>query len=339
MTMDVTTDPFWRLEHEGWERAAEAYSRSCGLITSQFVAPLLAAATRRPGLDLLDAACGPGYLTAEAVRGGANAIGFDFSADVIQRARASHPELDLRQSDAHNLPFADATFDVVASNFGVLHFADPERFFVEAARVLRPGGVLGFTTWADVAGDAFSLLAGAVQRHGVAVTLPDGPPFFRFADAGECRRSLEPAGFTAVTFATHAAGWQLDTPTVLFDAIQEGTVRTAAVLRQQPDDRLAAIREAVAAEVARHPHGDGYRIPMTAHLVTATKPVLPTAAEHDEDALAVAHLVTGGEQTGQPRGTGRAHVDPSRPPGKVVGLDDQLLRDDDGPAATRFGPQ
>jgi hypothetical protein len=69
-----------------------------------------------------------------------------------------------------------------------------------------------------------------VQRLGVAVTLPDGPPFFRFADASECRRTLEPLGFTAVTFATHGAGWQLDTPTALFDAVQEGTVRAAAVL-------------------------------------------------------------------------------------------------------------
>ena len=82
------------------------------------------------------------------------------------------------------------SFDVVVSNFGVLHFADPERFFTEAGRVLRPGGRLAFTVWAQTDDSIFAIAANAVAAHGVAVTLPDGPPFFRFSDRDECVRTL-----------------------------------------------------------------------------------------------------------------------------------------------------
>lgn len=268
---DLTSDPFWRFERDGWERAAEHYDRCVGALTSAFVEPLLAAAGLTAGARLLDVACGPGYVAAAANHHGAHAIGIDVSGAVVRGARADHPELDIREADAHRLPFADATFDLVVSNFGVLHLAAPEQFFQEAWRVLRPGGRLAFTVWAQTDDSFFGIAARAVAAHGVAVVLPDGPPFLRFSDHGECVRTLEPVGFTAITYATHTVPWDLPTPTSLYDALYDGVVRAAAMLRNQPPDRRAAIHAAMAAAVAAHPHGDGYRLLTDACIVVATR--------------------------------------------------------------------
>ena len=268
--VDLSSDPFWRFERDGWERAAEHYDRCVGALTSGFVDPLLTAAGVAPGTQLLDVACGPGYVVATATNRQAQAVGLDVSAAVVRRARAEHPELDIREADAHNLPFDDASFDVVVSNFGVLHFADPERFFTEAGRVLRPGGRLAFTVWAQTDDSIFAIAANAVAAHGVAVALPDGPPFFRFSDHDECVRTLGSLRYTAITFSTHTVPWDLPTSTALYDALYDGVVRAAATLRQQPPDRQAAIRDAMAADVRAHAHCDGYRLPTDACIVVAT---------------------------------------------------------------------
>jgi ubiquinone/menaquinone biosynthesis C-methylase UbiE len=114
--VDLSSDPFWRFERDGWERAAEHYDRCVGALTSGLVEPLLTAAGVAPGMRLLDVACGPGYVVAAANDREVHAVGVDVSGAVVRRARADHPELDIREADAHNLPFDHASFDVVASN-------------------------------------------------------------------------------------------------------------------------------------------------------------------------------------------------------------------------------
>jgi SAM-dependent methyltransferase len=267
---DLTNDPFWRFERDGWERAAEHYDRCVGALTRAFVEPLLTAADVAAGMRLLDVGCGPGYVTAAATDRGARAVGIDVAAAVVRRARAEHPQLDIRQSDAHELPFDDASFDRVVSNFGVLHLASPERFFAEARRVMKPGGRFGFTVWAQTDDSIFAIAARAIAAHGVAVPLPDGPPFFRFSDLAECVRTLQPLGFGAISSRTHTAAWDLPEPTALYDALHDGVVRAAATLRGQPPERQAAIRDAMADEVRARRHGSHYRLLTDAHIVVAT---------------------------------------------------------------------
>jgi len=68
--------------------------------------------------------------------------GCDVGADVLQ-----HPHLhDRRIADAANLPWGDATFDLVSANMVVEHLADPEAVFREVFRVLKPGGAFVFVT-------------------------------------------------------------------------------------------------------------------------------------------------------------------------------------------------
>src|SRR5437867_736383 len=138
---------FSQLEREGWQRVARKYEDAWSGLTRLFIPPLLQAAGVKAGSRLLDVACGPGYAAEAALALGAEAIGVDFSAEMIRLARERAPTIEFRVGDAQALDFEDNSFHAVVMNFGVLHLTNPEAAFAEARRVLRPGGRYAFTVW------------------------------------------------------------------------------------------------------------------------------------------------------------------------------------------------
>src|SRR2546423_7968232 len=146
----MTTDPsaFHDFEQDGWQRAAEHYGGAFGALTIQTAAPLLDAVHAAAGTRLLDVATGPGFVAAAAAARGADVVGLDFSPAMIAEARRRHSTIAFRDGDAESLPFADASFDGVVMNFGLLHLARPEAALSEAHRVLRPRGRCALTIWA-----------------------------------------------------------------------------------------------------------------------------------------------------------------------------------------------
>lgn len=92
------------------------------------------------GLRVLDVAAGTGNVAAAATRRGASVTATDLSPRMVELGRARTADAGLAvewmQADACDLPFDDASFDVVTSTFGLM-FATPRPAAVEAARVLR----------------------------------------------------------------------------------------------------------------------------------------------------------------------------------------------------------
>jgi SAM-dependent methyltransferase len=265
---------FHDFEHEQWEGAVDAYHAGWGGLTAQAIPAMLDVLRIAAGTGLLDVASGPGYLAARAAARGAAAVGLDFSSAMVATARALHPAVAFREGDAEDLPFADATFDAVGMNFGILHLARPEAAIAEAARVLRPGGRYGFTAWADPGrATGFALVLDAVRRCGRPVTLPAGPDFFRFSDPTECMSVLRAAGFGDVAVRRLDLRWRVASPDDLFRAFHLGTARTGALLRGQDGEALAEIAAAVreAAAPYRGPDG-GVEVPMAALLASGGRP-------------------------------------------------------------------
>ena len=180
MTDSREPDPlaFRAFEHAGWQQAATQYAQDFEQLTTQTVEPLLAATVVTKGTRLLDVATGPGYVARAAAERGAAVVGIDFSPAMLERACRNAPTVEFREADATELPFGDASFDVVTMNYGLLHLSEPERAIAEAYRLLCPGGRFACSVWA--APDAalgLGITLSAIQSHGnIAAPLPAGPP-------------------------------------------------------------------------------------------------------------------------------------------------------------------
>ena len=104
-----------------------------------------------PGDTVLDVAAGNGNASLAAARRGAMVIASDYVPELLEgahrRADAEGLPLATQVADAEALPFADASFDVVLSTFGVMFAPAHETAAAELIRVCRPGGRIGLASW------------------------------------------------------------------------------------------------------------------------------------------------------------------------------------------------
>ena len=134
--------------------AAEIYDEFfVPALFEQFAAPMAEAAGLAPGQTVLDVACGTGVLAREAARRvapGGMVTGLDRNEGMLAAARAKAPTIEWRQGMAESLPFPDATFDAVVSQFALMFFEDRAQALREMARVTRPGGRIAVAVWAPL---------------------------------------------------------------------------------------------------------------------------------------------------------------------------------------------
>jgi len=105
----------------------------------------------RAGQKVLDVAAGNGNVSLAAARRWCDVIASGYVPALLDRAReraeAERLAIEFREADAEELPFEDASFDVVVSTFGVMFTPDQEAAATELLRVCKPGGKIGLANW------------------------------------------------------------------------------------------------------------------------------------------------------------------------------------------------
>ncbi len=137
---------FKEVQRQGWAHSAPLADN-----TTPEAARLVKHAGVRPGHRVLDVACGTGVVAITAARLGAHLTGLDLTPELIAHARENADiagvEVEWHEGDVEELPFGDAAFDVVLSQFGHIFAPRPGVAAAEMLRVLKPGGTIAFSTW------------------------------------------------------------------------------------------------------------------------------------------------------------------------------------------------
>jgi len=192
-----------------FSRSAQTYGQVGPRIFTYFGQRLVELAQVFPGAAILDAAAGRGavlFPAAEAVGSTGKAVGIDISAGMVRETAAEIRELGLRnaqvtQMDAENLDFPAGQFDFVLCGFAVFFFTQPDKALSGFWRVLKPGGILGVTTFRQLNAGEWSWLGRLVQAYSPPQPGPEArnePKEWEFETVEGMQSLFSSTGFTAV---------------------------------------------------------------------------------------------------------------------------------------------
>ncbi len=186
----------------------QTYDSGLGpVIFEDYAADLAERAARAGATSVLELAAGTGIVSRrlrDRLSPAARLVATDLNPPMLElAARKFRPDeaIEFKPADAMQLPFADASFDLVVCQFGVMFFPDKRASFREAGRVLRGGGRYLLNVWGPMAANPFAQIAFDVGAR----FMPDNPPaFYRvpfsYADPSLVQSDLASAGFEDVRF-------------------------------------------------------------------------------------------------------------------------------------------
>ena len=212
---------------------------------------------------VLETAAGSGAVTrALAPRLGAGAfyVVTDLNQPMLDYAasrQGADSRIDWRQADALNLPFADATFDVVCCQFGAMFFPNRVAGYAEARRVLKPGGRFFFSVWDRIEENAIA----EEVTNAVATLFPQDPPRFLartphgYHDIALIREELSLAGFADIDIETRKEVSRALSARDAANAYCQGTPLRSEI--EARDASLLQLATDRATEAIASRHGDG----------------------------------------------------------------------------------
>lgn len=262
-----------------FSRAAGTYDRVGPRVFTHFGEWLVKRACLNPGDDVLDVAAGRGavlFPAAKAVGSDGTVQGIDFSTDMVRETQAeirssNWPHVSMQQMDATQLDFPSATFDCVLCGFAVFFFPKPHRALCEFTRVLRPGGRVGLTTWADDSPflswfrrELTASLPPQTASAGIG-TAPAG-----FDTPASLEAALQQAGFVDIEITTATADFVYAQDEEWWLSLWSHGIRRR--LEQLEAPVLAQVKVDMLRRVRALKQADGIHNQFRAHCAVGTKP-------------------------------------------------------------------
>ena len=257
-----------------WKAKSAAMGKAVTEALVEYAAP-------QPGMRVLDLASGTGEPAISlAMCAGEQGLvtALDVSADLLaiatQRAqeRGLH-NLVTQQADAHALPFADNSFDLATSRFGVMFFRDIGVALRELLRVLRPPARACFLAWGPFDQPYWRSMMGIVHRHvGGPLLSSGGPDPFRFAAPGSLAEVLRKAGFHDVHEETKTVPWTWPgTPEEVWEQAQAVSVPFRPMLDRVPANMWPQIHAEVHAAIKKYIVGENIEFGASVVLASGSK--------------------------------------------------------------------
>ena len=132
-----------------YDDVAETYERVHATRFAEVARDLVEQMGIDDGSRVLDVGTGTGVAAQVAADAGAQVVGIDESLGMLRVARRERPKVPVVAAEALDGPFGPSTFDAVLGSFVIAHFNKVETALFDINRVLRVGGRIGFTSWAD----------------------------------------------------------------------------------------------------------------------------------------------------------------------------------------------
>jgi SAM-dependent methyltransferase len=217
---------------------------------------LVEAAQPQAGMLVLDLASGngePALSLGRRVAPGGRVTATDLNEGMLSALRANAAadqvtNIDTKVCDAHELPFADGSFDLVTSRFGVMFFADTRAALRDIKRVMKPAGRVAFLVWGPPGPGTYFVAAALPFMRRLAVKPdPDGPGPMRFAETRKLAILLEEVGFAGVEerSASLPAAYRGSPQELLTEMMDIAAPFRNAAATLSREERTAAEREAL----------------------------------------------------------------------------------------------
>jgi SAM-dependent methyltransferase len=253
-----------RVQRYGWDAAADKYEPGWGPRLRNAHDRLMEVADLRPGIKVLEVACGTGLVTlriASAVGPCGAVVATDISEAMVAataRSAGELPNVTTAHMEAEALTFADGSFGAAICALGLMYVPDPRLALSEMRRVVRPGGRVAATVWGERRNcgwaEIFPIVASVVASEVCPMFFATGVPGSLIADAAT-------AGLSEIVEERDRVELCWPDEASLLAAMIDGGPVALAAKRFTPQIR-ARVEEEFLASVAGFRHAGGsYSIP------------------------------------------------------------------------------
>lgn len=253
--------------------AAEAYeSKFVPAIFGEWAPHLVDAAGVAAGQAVLDVACGTGVVAREAagrVGEGGRVVGVDLNPAMLAVARRLRPDVEWRQADAAELPFADGSFDSVLCQSALMFFPDLARALGEMARVTTAKGTVAVQVWGSLESQpGYGPFVEVAARHAGPEAVHLLSAYWMLGDLDALTERFEAAGLRVTATRTRLGTARFDSIDEMVATEVESTPLAARISEETYRRILEDSREAL----AQFRTADGRaEVPIAGHLITARR--------------------------------------------------------------------